>query len=369
MRPPNPDDQEILEGPTSVDGITNEDSNIQAAPGTTLPILGLTADQRKEFNSHKQFLTGFAIKKGSAGQKAHDEEVATTPLFAGNVLVGLGDQKFNQYGLLAEMDTGVQSDGDDVAETSKKYQQGFESANGDGRVLVNVGPPWSAFICGSQGSGKSHTLSCILENCLVKSSLGKLNHPLAGMVFHWDRFTAYGSSQVCEAAFLCSSGIPVRVLVSRTNFWKMKETYENLPLPKGSRKPEVVPLLFKDDHLDIKKMMSMMAVTDKEGPMPLYIEVILTFPRPRRRVFRLGKNLLTDSRRSFIVSSAKWPSKVAAKEASITVPSDSVSIKRPSLGSNPAHSDYAWTSWRASWKTRLKRACRASSKRASTARA
>lgn len=39
----------------------------------------------------------------------------------------------------------------------------------DGRVYMNVATPLSAFICGSQGSGKSHTLSCFLENYLIKS--------------------------------------------------------------------------------------------------------------------------------------------------------------------------------------------------------
>jgi hypothetical protein len=30
-------------------------------------------------------------------------------------------------------------------------------------ILLNTAHPWSAFICGSQGSGKSYTTSCILE--------------------------------------------------------------------------------------------------------------------------------------------------------------------------------------------------------------
>jgi pantothenate kinase-related protein Tda10 len=42
-------------------------------------------------------------------------------------------------------------------------------------VFLNVNSPWSMFICGSQGSGKSHALSCVLESCLLSSpDLGQL---------------------------------------------------------------------------------------------------------------------------------------------------------------------------------------------------
>lgn len=134
--------------------------------------------------------------------------------------------------------------------------------------------PWSTFICGSQGSGKSYTLSCILENCLIPSGLGQLPSPLAAIVFHYDNFTSYGSSQICEAAYLCSSDVPVKALVSPTNFWRMKQMYENLPLSSTTcRRPEIIPLKFQDKHLDVTRMMSMMAVSDRDGPIPLYIEV------------------------------------------------------------------------------------------------
>lgn len=97
-------------------------------------------------------------------------------------------------------------------------------------VYTNVSAPWSAFICGSQGSGKSHTLSCLLENSLIlPSAAGTLSSPLAGLVLHYDKFTAFSSTQLCEAAYLCSSGIPVHVLVSPTNYVAMKRAYENIP--------------------------------------------------------------------------------------------------------------------------------------------
>lgn len=205
------------------------------------------------------------------------ETARTTPLFSGKVLEGSKLGAFNQYGLLCK------------AVATRDSQHLPESAipklplvfNYDPRVFLNVNAPWSTFICGSQGSGKSYTLSCILENCLIPSGLGQLPSPLAAIVFHYDTFTSYGGRQLCEAAYLCSSGIPVRVLVSPTNFWRMKQTYENLPLlSPSSRKPEVVPMKFQDKHLDVTRMMSMMAVSDKDGPIPLYIEVWIKSSTP-----------------------------------------------------------------------------------------
>ena len=198
------------------------------------------------------------------------EAARTTPLFSGKMLDGSKLGTFNQYGLLCKTVAPRESQHLPESTTSKFPRV----CNYDPRIFLNVNAPWSTFICGSQGSGKSYTLSCILENCLISSGLGQLPSPLAAIVFHYDTFTSYGSRQLCEAAYLCSSGVPVKVLVSPTNFWRMKQTYENLPLSTpGSRKPEVVRMKFQDKHLDVARMMSMMAVSDKDGPIPLYIEV------------------------------------------------------------------------------------------------
>ncbi|KAL8839299.1 MAG: hypothetical protein Q9176_004479 [Flavoplaca citrina] len=196
------------------------------------------------------------------------EAAKNTPLFSGKVLDGSGSGTFNQYGLLCKVIATRESQHLPESTTPNPPRV----CNFDPRIFLNVNAPWSTFICGSQGSGKSHTLSCILENCLIPSGLGQLPSPLAAIIFHYDTFTSYGSGQLCEAAYLCSSGIPVKVLVSPTNYWRMKQTYENLPLSSpNSRKPEVVPMKFQDKHLDVTRMMSLMAVSDKDGPVILRI--------------------------------------------------------------------------------------------------
>ncbi|KAI1372146.1 hypothetical protein F4677DRAFT_456690 [Hypoxylon crocopeplum] len=152
----------------------------------------------------------------------------------------------------------------------------------DRLVLANTNMPWSAFICGSQGSGKSHTMCCLLENALVRdSTVGELPNPLAAMVMHYDIYSSYSTTQLCEAAFLCSSGIPVTVLVSPSNIWAMKRLYGNLPgLGPFSPKPKVLPLYLEESQLDIERMLKLMSIDlTADTNAPLYMEVVVNIAR------------------------------------------------------------------------------------------
>lgn len=195
-----------------------------------------------------------------------DEELITAPLFSLSACETLdierlnieeplnGEQTFPQYGLLG-----------------MRNRPSSNALTQEDLVYANVSAPWSAFICGSQGSGKSHTLSCLLENALIASSpAGKLSSPLAGLVIHYDKFTAFSSTQLCEAAYLHSSGIPVRVLVSPTNYLAMKKAYERLA--GGSKKLKVQPLYLPQKDLNISMMKTLMGIGSR-AEQPLYIEV------------------------------------------------------------------------------------------------
>jgi hypothetical protein len=130
-------------------------------------------------------------------------EIITTPIFTGPVrdhaaATSATEGDFCQYGLLGGIC------GSRIGASS--------------RLFYNVATPSSTFICGSQGSGKSHTLSCLLENCLLQSSANTLPSPLAGIVFHYDTFMSDHTGAACEAAYLSSSqGIKVRVLCPPSN--------------------------------------------------------------------------------------------------------------------------------------------------------
>lgn len=148
-------------------------------------------------------------------------EVTGTPIFTEPVLKCFNDQ-FSQYGFLAGIS--------DILNGGKS--SGPPTSAEDPRLFFNIAAPSSAFICGSQGSGKSHTLSCLLENCLMQSDVSKLKKPLSGLVFHYDPFTSDIKGTPCEAAYLASNAnIKLRVLCSPTNLQTITVTSHVLEHP------------------------------------------------------------------------------------------------------------------------------------------
>jgi hypothetical protein len=104
------------------------------------------------------------------------------------------------------------------------------------RLFYNVTAPSSVFICGSQGSGKSHTLAILLENCLMQSVANSLTRPLAGLVFHYDSFVSDAGGLPCEAAYLSSNkNVSVRVLCAPTNTATVKVLLDYPPEIKERR--------------------------------------------------------------------------------------------------------------------------------------
>lgn len=126
------------------------------------------------------------------------------------------------------------------------------------------------------GSGKSHTVSTILENMLIPNFLpiGSSSKALCGLVLHYG--DGGSNSLPSEAAWLSSSlsshvpGVPVRVYVSRASFQTMKGVYSRF----GEDKVTVKPLYFQNSELDAAAILSMMAVGSTESA-PLYMHIIL----------------------------------------------------------------------------------------------
>ncbi|KAK2751036.1 hypothetical protein FQN57_000111 [Myotisia sp. PD_48] len=232
----------------------------------------------------QQHLKLLNINTASYDTAQTTEQLKTAPLFSSKVWEEVantasdpssGKNMLPQFGLMGlRLATygNAESDGDDM---HKERESKIWKSAKDRMVYANTNAPWSTFICGSQGSGKSHTLSCMLENSLMSpSKTGKLVAPLTGLVLHYDTFTGLNTGQLCEAAYLCSSGIPVRVLVSPSSFSRMKKLYTKLPgLPDGTAPPQVVALKFPEKHLSIGMMKSLMAVGG-DGHVPLYMEVV-----------------------------------------------------------------------------------------------
>lgn len=186
-----------------------------------------------------------------------EQSIRQAPLVSARVIIEHYKNLVPQYGLLSSLE--------DELETPTGCQ-----------LFLNTNVPFSAFICGVQGSGKSHTTSCILENSVLASShLGHLESPVSTLVFSYGEWSGGGAGfNVSEAAFL---GAPhprfpdhfvknVTVLYSPSNP-AIKRMYERLPNVR------MVPFRLKAKSLDIGALHSLMVVDDK-STMPLYMATV-----------------------------------------------------------------------------------------------
>ncbi|KAJ7462991.1 hypothetical protein FB451DRAFT_1139792 [Mycena latifolia] len=154
--------------------------------------------------------------------------------------------------------------------------RGLLGTSAGDRVYVNTNAPSSAVICGVQGSGKSHTVSCLLECALLADPrIGQLPEPLSALVFHFDTQDA---GRPCEAAFLSSPtghcvAVPqVTVLCSPSNVNRRRRAYASLPQVR------VEPLSLSEKDLTADRMLAMMACDNLET-MPLYMHTALLIIR------------------------------------------------------------------------------------------
>lgn len=144
-------------------------------------------------------------------------------------------------------------------------------------ILLDTNAPWSAFICGSQGSGKSYTMSAMIESCLYRSpAIGKLPKPLAGAVFHNSTVLMHN---ICEVAHLVSLGVKVNVLVSRSNLHALSAIYKNAVGARYEKSLDIQPLVLQSHHLTAERMHRLMAFQEGETTIPLYMEVIMRILR------------------------------------------------------------------------------------------
>lgn len=196
----------------------SSDSDSSSSDSNSVSISSLTPMGKEEARVYGHHMKLLARSDGQ--QELGD--AATTPIFTMPVLEHVkthtakgSETPFAQYGLLGGQANGFPAMADSKALDPKKEL--------DPRVFFNITSPSSTFICGSQGSGKSHTLSCLLENSLFPSPANQLRHPLTGLVFHYDTFISDDGGSPCEAAFLSSSkGVKVRVLCAPTNIATIK---------------------------------------------------------------------------------------------------------------------------------------------------
>ncbi|KAK8236630.1 hypothetical protein HDK77DRAFT_295197 [Phyllosticta capitalensis] len=235
-----------------------------------------------ELARYRTLLESSSSKSGSG----LTEDLLNAPLFSWSVRRALSGTPaaFTQYALLGHERVAARRRQQQTAD-QHNYDDDVD-ANGHGGeeaaaptaedlepLFLNTNAPFSVFLCGSQGSGKSHTLSCILEGCLLRepdaAAIGRLSQALEAIVFHYDAWSVGGG--ICEAAHLASQGIKVRVLASPSNYWALERAYRKEV--RGGR-VEVGVLKLSEADLSAKRMLTLMAFDGHEGKVPLYMEVI-----------------------------------------------------------------------------------------------
>ncbi|KAG8677801.1 hypothetical protein FPOAC2_03941 [Fusarium poae] len=231
-----------------------------SAPNMFSHLNGNTGGAPTEPHPHLQLLQDNLPKTTVSG---------SVPIFTSEVMESLPEaDRPSQYGLLAS----------DIASGPSQSCDFNHRDAMNSRIFYNVADPSSTFICGSQGSGKSHSLSTILENCLLPCDANELPRPLSGLVFHYDTFISDTGGMPCEAAYLSSHpGVNVRVLCAPSNFWNIKRIYSGLP------NVTVEMLRINQSDLNTQRMLDLMAVSSvKGGGLPLYLHVISRILRDMR---------------------------------------------------------------------------------------
>lgn len=188
-----------------------------------------------------------------------DSDIRNAVVFSTEVLKRYDSRLLPQYGLLGS-----------ICPT----KESLVTANTDPRLFLNTNVPFSAFICGLQGSGKSHTISCLLENSLIKAPiLGVLQQALSVLVLHFCQYTSRSSFQPCEAAFLAYhhpnfreyTGVSsIHIMVAPSNYHDLNTSYSYIP------GVDIRPFKLKTKYLNISSMLTLMSVDRTEAP-PLYI--------------------------------------------------------------------------------------------------
>ncbi|CBF82244.1 uncharacterized protein ANIA_05250 [Aspergillus nidulans FGSC A4] len=200
----------------------------------------------RELTRHTDSRTAYQLsllKLGFSGDEAKD--VSLAPVFTGPVLYTQPNLVPSQYGLLAgvlELRALGSPDLD-----SQAYGE-------DPRLFFN------------------HTLSCLLEGCLIPSAAGQLHNPLTAVVFHYDTFIGDQGGSPCEAAFLATS--PKCPSEGSLCPQQISEIFRF--------KIRVHPLQINQQDLNTKRMLDLMTAGQGSSSGPLYLHTVQRVLREMR---------------------------------------------------------------------------------------
>ena len=180
---------------------------------------------------------------------------------------------------------------------NQSFSHSSSSSSHSSDVYLNTHEPFCFATVGTQGAGKSHTLACVIESCLIPMPLPagrevvRLQNPMAALVLHYEQ----NESSICEATGLIS---PLRslekallpaggaapiipalprekmiVLVSPSYYRQRKAFYGDYCIVK--------PLLFKWASLSADHIKKIMRIN--ESDTQLYVAAMLDLLRKYQR--------------------------------------------------------------------------------------
>jgi len=166
-------------------------------------------------------------------------------------------------------------------------------ASDENEIYLNTHEPFCLVTLGVQGSGKSHTLGCVLESCMIpipQEKIITLKAPMTALVLHYD----HNITSVCEATGLISPhpaieqlfgqsfAVPKEkmiVLVSPTYYQQRKAFYGNYCIVK--------PLLFHWSCLTADHIKRIMRISMNDNQ--LYVATMLDLLREYQQSGRIPK--------------------------------------------------------------------------------
>ncbi|KAG8955704.1 hypothetical protein FRC04_007695 [Tulasnella sp. 424] len=246
--------------PNSTASTSTAKTSSSATSAATTAVASPTPVSRKSKVSPE-----FDLLEGQVKEDKTSHQVVTAPLITRDAFEHDGGlaKDVPQYGVLGSI--------------VSVHAQGSMEVHKDKRIYLNTNAPFSAVVCGVQGSGKSHTVGVMLESMLIANDprLGILPKPLSALVLHFGESGA--GAQPCEAAYQCLTTDPnvkpppITVFVSPTQYNTMWRLYQ----AAFGKKVQVLPLKIYHAELDAKSILSMMSVSSNNEP-PLYVQIILS---------------------------------------------------------------------------------------------
>lgn len=151
---------------------------------------------------------------------------------------------------------------------------------------MKTNAPFCLLAIGVQGSGKSHTLSIVMENSVFHCPPVTNAQPSSSvLVFHYDSDEQNHSEAItltrpndigCELNATMGNRQMV-ILVSPSYFVQRQRFYSKW------QHIQVKPLLFRWEDLTATHIKQMMRVSEEAGEMPLYMSVLLDLLRRIQR--------------------------------------------------------------------------------------